>query len=127
MYCDAPNVLCVSATNIGDQPASYTNYGSTIDVAAPGGGAGGSISGACSQTSLVIPACQSGWRIIGLAGTSMASPHVAGLAALLVEDVGNNPARVRAEIRNSADDLGANGEDSYFGRGRINVAAALGV
>ena len=57
----------------------------------------------------------------------MASPHVAGLAALVVEDVGENPGRVKSIIRNSADDLGKKGKDPYFGMGRINVAAALGV
>ncbi|CAB9519199.1 Subtilisin-like protease 1 (Fragment) [Seminavis robusta] len=127
-YCDTPNTMCVSASDINDQATDYTNYGnSAIDVAAPGGSSEGSIYAVCSQTSLVIAACRAGWYVIGLAGSSMAAPHVAGLAALVVEDVGNKPAQVKNTIRNSADDLGDNGNDPYFGRGRINVAAALGL
>lgn len=55
----------------------------------------------------------------------MASPHVAGLAALLVEDVGRNPGRIKTMIQNSADDLGKKGADPFYGNGRINVAAAV--
>jgi subtilisin family serine protease len=58
----------------------------------------------------------------------MATPHVTGLAALLVEDVGKGrPAQIRQKIRQSADDIGKNGEDAEFGSGRINVARALGL
>jgi subtilisin family serine protease len=56
----------------------------------------------------------------------MASPHVAGLAALVVEDLGRNPADVLARIRESADDLGQPGTDPFYGKGRINIAAATG-
>jgi hypothetical protein len=55
----------------------------------------------------------------------MAAPHVAGLAALVVEDVGRNPAQVRARIQQYADDLGQIGTDPYYGKGRINVIATL--
>ena len=57
----------------------------------------------------------------------MAAPHVSGLAALVIEDVGNNPGRVKTIIQNAADDLGSTGTDPYFGKGRINVATAVGV
>jgi subtilisin family serine protease len=150
-YCDAPNVICVSATGPAssegvtgpwyevDSPAAYTNYGrSAITVAAPGGtgtnsdpvtgenaNPGGWVYAACSQTSLVVPICQTGYYIIGANGTSMASPHVAGLAALVVEDVGRNPAEVRARIQRYADDLGQPGTDPYYGKGRINVFATV--
>jgi subtilisin family serine protease len=134
-YCNAPNVICTSATgpthadNIYtgpwydiDAPATYTNFGtSAINVAAPGGSSGGYVWAACSQTSLVIPACQTGTYIVGAAGTSMAAPHVSGLAALVVEDVGRNPGRVRTIIQKGADDLGKRGVDPYYGKGRINV------
>jgi subtilisin family serine protease len=142
-YCDAANVICVSATGptasggaFGpwtevDAPAPYTNYGrSAINVAAPGGteipSGGGWIWSACSQTSLVIPDCQTGIYILGLTGTSMAAPHVAGLASLAVEDVGRRPGQVRARIQQSADDLGQRGTDPFYGKGRINVGAAVG-
>jgi subtilisin family serine protease len=139
-YCSAPNVICVSATGptsadniyVGpwyevDAPASYTNYGrSAINVAAPGGSSGGYVWAACSTTSLVIPACQTGYYIVGAAGTSMAAPHVSGLAALLVEDYGRAPGRITTVIQRTADDLGARGVDPFYGKGRINVGTAVG-
>lgn len=67
---------------------------------------------------------------LGSVGTSMASPHVAGLAALLVEQYGRNPGAIKAAIQNSADDIvefGKPGRDDYYGHGRINVARALGL
>ena len=61
-------------------------------------------------------------------GTSFAAPHVTGLAALLVAQLGHgDPALIRARILQSADDLGAPGTDPYYGKGRINIARALGV
>jgi len=56
----------------------------------------------------------------------MASPHVAGTAALLVQQLGRNPGAIRARLQQSADDLGAPGTDPYYGTGRLNVARAVG-
>jgi subtilisin family serine protease len=129
-FCEATQVICVSATRRDDEPASYTNYGSSaIDVAAPGGdfysdGSGDWVYALCPQTSLIFP-CADGYYPLGVAGTSQAAPHVAGLAALAVEDVGRAPARVKAYIRNSADPMGGIARP-WFGRGRINVAKAVG-
>ena len=126
-FCDATHVICVSATRIDDEPASYTNYGrSAIDVAAPGGVSGEWVYSLCPQTSLAF-FCEDGYYTLGVAGTSQATPHVAGLAALAVEDVGRNVAQVRAYIRNSADRIpGHGGNSPYYGKGRINVARAVG-
>ncbi|HEX2719097.1 MAG TPA: S8 family serine peptidase [Gemmatimonadaceae bacterium] len=63
----------------------------------------------------------------GQVGTSQATPHVTGLAALLVEQYGRSPAAIRAAIAAGADDLGKPGADPYYGKGRINVARALGL
>jgi len=126
-YCDAQHVICVSATRRNDESASYTNYGrSAIDVAAPGGDGvtGDWVNSLCPRSSLIFN-CAGGLFVIGVAGTSQAAPHVAGLAALIVEDVGRNPAQVRARIRNSADAIGG-GNTAYFGRGRVNVAKGVG-
>jgi subtilisin family serine protease len=140
-YCSASNVVCVSATgptsragtngpwtNI-DALASYSNFGvSAISVAAPGGNGASSVTAACSKFSLAIPVCRTGTYVVGLNGTSMASPHVSGLAALLVEQVGRNkPAQLRAALAKSVDDLGKNGRDAVYGAGRINVAKGLGL
>jgi lantibiotic leader peptide-processing serine protease len=139
-YCMAPNALCVSATgptaragvngpwtNI-DAKASYSNYGSAVSVAAPGGNGASSVTAACSQQSLQVPVCQTGSFVIGISGTSMAAPHVAGLAALVVEQIGKRqPAQVRNRIMQRADDLGDEGRDVIYGRGRINVPRTLGM
>jgi subtilisin family serine protease len=137
-YCDNPAVVCVSATgptasagtngpwtNV-DAPAPYTNYGrSAITVAAPGGQAA-NVTAACSRFSLALPICRTGVFVVGLTGTSQATPHVSGLAALLVERIGHGrPSQVRAAIQQGADDLGQPGTDPFYGKGRINVPNTL--
>ena len=156
-YCDAPHVVCVSAvgpetaTGNMDIPAFYTNFGrSSISVAGPGGnigttptlwpyglGTGSYVWSYCSKTRLAFNAngvllgyagCQAGNRVSGYIGTSQATPHVAGLAALLVSVNGHGrPQQIKNSIERSADDLGQPGTDPFFGRGRINVAKALGM
>jgi subtilisin family serine protease len=139
VFCSSPTVVCVAATGptgsgsvngpfIGvDTPAPYSNYGrSAISVAAPGGNQR-PVWAACSRTSLVQPVCQTGNFVVGVSGTSQAAPHATGLAALLVEKIGKNPDRIWSLLQQSADDLGQPGTDPYYGKGRINVARALGL
>jgi serine protease len=57
----------------------------------------------------------------------MASPHVAGLAALIASDGVTGPAQIRARLHQGADDLGEAGTDPAYGKGRINVARSLGL
>jgi subtilisin family serine protease len=58
----------------------------------------------------------------------MAAPHVSGLAALLVGEIGKGrPSEVAAQIRKSADKVGDRRKDERYGDGRINVAKALGL
>ena len=149
--CEVANALCVSGTGpiaaasiTGpwtdvDAPAPYSAFGrSAIDVAAPSGmGNPGQMFRRvwlpCRTTPTATtgaPACRSGPmpRLAQGTGTSFAAPHVAGLAALLVAQLGHgNPALIRARILQSADDLGEPGVDPYYGHGRINIARALGV
>lgn len=140
------------ATNAANTPAYYTNYGrKSVDVAGPGGNAdaadgyppsawpwGSDIASwvwsYCSKTMLVLDAngkplgfagCQGGNLLTGYIGTSQATPHVAGLAALLVaEDGRKNPDRIKKEIEKSAY-MPSKGMATYLGSGRIDVAAAL--
>jgi lantibiotic leader peptide-processing serine protease len=144
-FCNSPTAVCVSATGpltagsvTGpwtelDTRAPYSNYGrSAIDVAAPGGrsgqiGAGGAVWAACSTFSLVIPVCQTGTFIVGASGTSMASPHAAGVAALIAANGTRNPAQIRNRLHQTADDIGEPGTDPFFGKGRVNAARAAGV
>jgi subtilisin family serine protease len=130
-----------------DAPAFYTNFGaSAINVAAPGGNLGfdsagnvtgvGAVRTACARTDRQIiggaiqPGYCSGSGIdtIDYFGTSFSAPHVSGLAALVVDALGHGQAaQVKAAILNSADDRGKPGVDPFYGRGRINVAKALGL
>lgn len=153
-YCDATHVICVSATGpetFGGNPdvsSFYTNFGrSAVSVAAPGGNVGGTASAwpwgrgtasivwsTCARNYLPNPAnpanrpCAARVSAMPMIGTSQAAPHVAGLAALLVAEMGkDNPAQIKARIQQSAVDAGQSGTDPYFGKGRIDVARALGL
>jgi subtilisin family serine protease len=68
----------------------------------------------------------------GFVGTSMASPHVAGLVALMVEQYGRNPNLIKSILKEQSDDVvgpfgGKPGKDDFYGWGRINVPRALGL
>jgi type VII secretion-associated serine protease mycosin len=109
---DYANVVAVASTTSSDSQSSFSNQGSYIDIAAPG--------------SFIFSTYASGGYNT-LSGTSMAAPHVAGLAALIwSQDSSLTNQQVWAQIRNTAQDLGASGWDPQFGYGRINAAAALG-
>jgi subtilisin family serine protease len=134
--CEAAHVICASATgptgaavvngpweNV-DARAPYSAFGrSAVDVAAPGGAGLPApfrrVWVPCTTTPTATtgaPACRSGPapRVAQGQGTSFAAPHVAGLAALLVAQLGHgNPALIRARILESADDLGEPGVDPY--------------
>lgn len=109
------NVIGVSATDQNDVRASWSNYGSYISVAAPG-------------VSIYSTYWNGSSTYAAMSGTSMAAPHVAGLAALLFAQNGTRSnATVRSLIESSADDLGGDGWDQYYGYGRINAYHALGI
>ena len=124
------NGVAVAATgpcNLADfdRAASYTNYGqSVVNVAAPGGDF------ACTGypfDMVLSPAGKSAtaWQYFFAAGTSMAAPHVSGLAALVIGKHGRlDPSKIRALIEKSADDILKPGTDP-LGKGRINALKAL--
>ena len=108
-----PQVIAVAATDSNDHRASFSNYGPEVDVAAPG-------------VSIRSTYWWGGSTYEWLSGTSQASPHVAGLAALIWSV---NPSlsntQVESIIKQTADDLGAAGRDNDYGFGRINARQAL--
>jgi subtilisin family serine protease len=109
-----------------DTPAFYTNYGSAIDYAAPGGNVDFDLyPNPGWWFDLVFSTYPGGWA--WMAGTSMASPHVAGVAALIIEANGYRPtpSQVESVLRRSADDLGKPGRDEWYGHGRVNAAQAV--
>jgi subtilisin family serine protease len=106
-----PEVLAVAATTKRLARASFSNYGSYVDVAAPGD---------------LIASTYMGGQYAALSGTSMATPHVAALAALIRSA---NPALRNTDVMriltSTARDLGVRGRDDLFGYGIINVNAAV--
>jgi serine protease len=122
-------VIAVGATRYDDTRAYYSNYGSSIDLVAPGGdltidqNGDGYGDGVLQQTFQGNPRSFSYYFFHG---TSMASPHVAGVAALLVANgTATTPDDVRAALQETARDLGSSGYDTMYGHGIIDAPAAL--
>jgi len=104
------NTLAIAATTQYDVQSSFSNQGAYVDVAAPGSSIYSTLPGSYGYKS----------------GTSMATPFVSGLAALILSTSSNlTPDQVEAIIEQSADDLGDAGRDDVYGWGRINAYQAL--
>ncbi|WKA53940.1 S8 family serine peptidase [Planococcus shixiaomingii] len=106
-----PGVISVGSTTSTDELSTFSNYGSTIDITAPGDS---------------IYSTWPGGLFESMSGTSMATPVVAGVAALVMS---NEPELSNKEIEKrlyeTAKDLGAPGRDDLFGNGRVNAKDAL--
>ncbi len=106
-----PGVVAVSAVDQTTAKAWFSNYGSYIDVAAPG-------------VSILSTYLSDGFG--SMSGTSMASPHVAGVAALIEGAApGLTPAQVEQALVASATDLGTPGRDDVFGHGLVDAPRAV--
>jgi subtilisin family serine protease len=123
--------LCVGAVDRNDLKATYSNFGDSQALMAPGGTGGGL---QCRDDgdiwSTIWPGSSDDCSHLGyqpLAGTSMAAPHVAGVAALVITRFPrrSTPAFLYARLRTTADDLGLPGPDALFGAGRLNAARAV--
>ena len=126
-----PEVISVGATRYDETRAPYSNYGSSLDIVAPGGDTSvdqngdGYGDGILQQT---FGSSRSSFGYYFYQGTSMATPHVAAAAAMIISaGIASTPDDVRIVLQTSADDLGTSGRDDIFGHGLLNVAAALGV
>jgi subtilisin family serine protease len=114
--CD--HVLGVAATTREDTHPSYSASGSHVSVAAPGG--------TYDCTTCTIYSTIRGGSYGRLAGTSMATPHVSGLAALILDRYPSyTPDHVASAILDNALDIGIPGYDEIYGCGRIDAYAAL--
>lgn len=122
-----PTVIAVGATDARDQVTRYSNQGTGLDVVAPGGDTSRNDDGdpqnypdgVLQETNL-----GSGWGYYFFQGTSMASPHVAATAALLLSH-GAAPGDIRSLLQDNTKDIYENGYDSTSGWGLIQAYDAL--
>jgi subtilisin family serine protease len=110
-YAANDSILVVSATDGNDQLASWSSYGSFVDIAAPG-------------VSILTTTVGGGYGSVS--GTSFSSPITAGVVALIMAA---NPTLSAGQVQNvllsTAVDIGPAGSDIYYGVGRVNAAAAV--
>jgi serine protease len=121
--------IAVGATRFDGKRARYSNYGSALDLVAPGGDTSvdqnkdGYGDGILQQTFSGSP---TNFGYYFYQGTSMATPHVAGVAALVLSvhpEFTNE--QVRTALQSTAKDLGTKGWDKYFGYGLVNAYGAV--
>ena len=125
-------VVTVAAVARNRQRARYSTTGSYVEIAAPGGdiAVDGATGGILQQTfdpdfAFNVPPQFNMFTYFYFDGTSMATAHVSGFAALLMQQGITNPAAIEAAMKLFATDLGPQGRDDQYGSGLINVRAAL--
>ena len=107
-----PEVVSVAATDNRDHRASFSNANSDVEIAAPG---------------VNVKSTYTAGLYMSLSGTSMATPHVSGVAAVIADlNPTANAAMLRSKLDAAVDDIGAAGRDNNFGFGRVNLCKAAG-
>lgn len=104
------SVIAVAATNIADTRASWSSDGPEVELAAPG---------------VNIRSTWKNGEYNTISGTSMASPHVAGVAALVLSDEALTPDQLRIRLQDTADDLGYPDFDTLYGYGLVDAEEAV--
>jgi len=131
--CD-PNAISVAATTWKDELAGYSQSGSGLDIAAPGGYCYSNTTEEGCIFSSVVSGYQGGRTYTGpkaggtyayMLGTSMAAPQVTGAAAVVASKLNLRGSALRNRLLSTADDKGAAGYDTKFGNGRLNVHRAV--
>ena len=122
-------VIAVGATIYNETRADYSNTGAYLDLVAPGGDLSldqnndGQPDGVLQQTFVRGYPCN--FSYFWAPGTSMATPHVSGVAALLIANGVTGPDNVREILESTAEDKGTPGWDEEYGWGILDACAAL--
>jgi serine protease len=129
-----PSVISVGAIRFDETRAPYSNYGPGLTLVAPGGDLNvdqnndGFPDGIVQQTFNPLTKDPTDFGYWLFQGTSMAAPHVSGIAALILAHFpGSGPDDVRSILTLSAKDLGAAGYDTIYGYGLVQAFSALNV
>ena len=119
------SVMAVAATDSNDVRAYFSSTGDVVEIAAPGYSVFSSWNDSTSPYD-PKPECNSASDCYKLAsGTSMASPQVAGVAALIMAAGVSDNQEVRTILQSTATDLGGSGRDKLYGFGLVNAEAAV--